>query len=203
MALCGILCVALLGDHAAAQPAGPDPRKEALAVAPAGAYRLDSNHHSVIARIRHEGRSYSTFRFDTVSGSLNWNPAQVEASKVEIAIDAKSIATPVAGFATMLQGERFLNAGKFPKIEFVSTRVRPTGPDTGEIDGDLTFLGQTRPVTIRAELGGVGRNIRGVPSMGFQGSAKFKRSDFGLVTLPEVVGDEVELVIDIEFNRQG
>ncbi|HTK34054.1 MAG TPA: YceI family protein [Caulobacteraceae bacterium] len=176
-------------------PATKDP-----AAAPAATYRVDPNHASVIAVVLHEGTSFSTFRMNKVAGTLNWNP-RVEASTVEVTVDPKSVDTPAPGFVDTLVGEQWLNAEKFPEIKFVSTAVRRTGPTTGEITGNLTFLGKTKPIVVRAELVGIGASVRGVPTIGFRGVAKFKRSDFGLTTLEEAVGDEVELLLEIEFRK--
>jgi polyisoprenoid-binding protein YceI len=178
-------------------PASHDP-----AAAPAGGYKMDVGHTSIIFRITHEGTSYSTFRFNSSTGLLAWNPARVEDSKVDISVDTKSIATPVANFSDRLTGENYLNSAAFPVARFVSTSIRRTGPTTGVITGNLTLLGQTKPITVNAELVGIGSNPRGQQTIGFTGTTKFKRSDFGLTTLLPAVGDQIELTIDAEFNHQ-
>lgn len=182
---------------AAAAPVSKDP-----AAATAGAYKLDPNHTSVIARLAHAGGfSYSTFRFGKSAGTLTFDPARIESSKVDITVDTKSIMTPVEGFAAELSGDKFLNAAKYPDAKFVSTMVHRTGPTTGQIMGNLTFMGVTKPMTIDAELVGAGKNMRGVSTVGFTGKARFKRSDFGFTAMVGPIGDEVELLIDTEFNQ--
>jgi polyisoprenoid-binding protein YceI len=109
----------------------------------------------------------------------------------------------VAGFADRLTGESYLNSDKFPQAEFVTTSIRRTGPTTGEITGNLTLLGQTHPITVQAQLVGIGANARGVSTIGFQATGKFKRSDFGLTILPGIIGDDIELLIDADFNHQS
>jgi polyisoprenoid-binding protein YceI len=184
----------------AAAPPAPVSKDPAAAVA--GAYKLDPNHTSVIARVAHAGGfSYSTFRFGKSTGTLTWDPAHLETSKVEITLDPKSIMTPVEGFGAELSGDRFLNAAKYPDAKFVSTAIHRTGPTTGQIVGALTFMGVTKPVTIDGELVGAGKNMRGVSTIGFSGRAKFKRSDFGFTAMGGAIGDEVELMIDTEFNQ--
>lgn len=209
-------CLLLAGAQAGAQPApggppgagGPPARPPARpptknpADAPAGTYKLDASHASVILRILHQGTSYSTFRFGAPAGTLDWNP-NVETSKVDITVDMKSIATPVAGFADRLTGERYLNVAAFPQARFVSTSIRRTGPTTGEITGNLTFMGQTRPITVQAQLVGIGHGMRGGVTIGFEGTSKFKRSDFGFTTLLPDVGDESELILDLAFDQQN
>jgi polyisoprenoid-binding protein YceI len=170
-------------------------------IATAGTYALDESHASVAARILHHATSYTVFRANNVSATLQWDPVRVENSKVEVAVDTRSIDTPVAGFGQLVQGERYLNTAKFPEAKFVSTSIRRTGPKTGVIEGQFTFLGQTKPMTVNAEMVGESRNMRGVATVGFHGVAKFKRSDYGSTHLLAIVGDEVELILDLEFGR--
>jgi polyisoprenoid-binding protein YceI len=200
-----VLAFALAGAGYAQQPAAA-PRPQAViskdpAQTVAGTYRLDPNHASIIARMAHAGGfSLSTFRFGAAKGTLNWNPQQIEASKVDITVETKSILTPVPDFAEELIGDRFLNAAKYPEMRFVSTSIRRTGPTTGQITGDLTFNGVTKPLVVDAALVGGGKNGRQVPVIGFTGTAKFNRQDFGFTANPGI-GNEIELILDLEFNQ--
>jgi polyisoprenoid-binding protein YceI len=201
-ALFGSLCLAPL---ASAQNAGSLPQaSQDPAAAPEGAYVLDNHHTSLVARVAHMNtNSYSTFRFGKEAGALDWTPGRPQSSKLDVTIDFASIMTPVEGFAAELQGERFLDAAKYPTAHFVSTSIDRTGPRTGLINGELTFMGKTRPLTISAEMVGVGRTMGGKPAVGFTGKARIKRSDFGFTTLIPVISDEIELQIDTEFDKAG
>lgn len=199
------LFVALAAAPAIAQQGAPRPPPPVAskdpAAAAAGAYKMDTNHTSVVARIGHaNGFSFSTFRFGKVTGDLTWDPAKVENSKVSITLDLKSIASPVAGFAEELNGANFLNTAEFPEAKFVSTSIRRTGPTKGQITGNLTWRGVTKPVVIDAEMVGAGKGMRAVV-VGFTGTAHFKRSDFGYSAAIPMIGDDVELLIDTEFDQ--
>jgi polyisoprenoid-binding protein YceI len=155
----------------------------------------------VIARVGHAGGiSFSTFRFGTTSGSLSWNNADPAASKVTVTVDMSSIQTPVANFAAELAGDRFLKTSQYHDATFVSTGIRRTGATSGVISGTLTFMGQSKPVTIDAVMVGNGMGRSG-PVMGFSGTMRFKRSDFGFSTLLGVASDEIEVVLDAEFDK--
>lgn len=201
----GALGFILAATVAAAQPARPPVQSSRdPAAAAAGAYKLDTAHTSVIARVPHMNAfSYSTFRFAAVNGTMTWDPLKVENSKVDITVGMASIMTPVPKFEEELTGDKFLNAAKFPNAHFVSTSVRRTGPTTGQITGDLTFLGQTRPMVINAEMVGAGKSMRGSPVVGFTGTARMKRSDYGFTANIPIVGDEISFQIDTEFDKVG
>ena len=170
--------------------------------AASGAYLVDGRHASVIARIGHAGGiSKSVFRFNKVSGALRWNAASPAGSSVSIIIDPRSIATPVEGFAEELAGEKFLKSATFPTIRFDSTAVRITGANKGQVIGDLTFLGVRKPVTLDVTFGGVGQN-RTATKLGFAATTQFDRRDFGLNFGAGSIGDNVEILIDIEFDQK-
>ncbi|MEO6340096.1 MAG: YceI family protein [Caulobacteraceae bacterium] len=181
----------------AGAPAPTPVSKDPKAVA-AGTYKLDERHVGVIARIPHGGgTSYSVFRFDVASGSLTVDAANPNNSKVTITIDPKSIKSNVAGFGDELAGDRYLNAAKFATATFTSTGVKASGAKA-DVTGDLMLMGVTKPITAHMELVGSGQS-RGKPVVGFTGTAKFKRSDFGFTALMGPIGDDVELTIDAEF----
>lgn len=179
------------------------PASKNLAAAVAGTYVLDQRHASVIARMAHDGGfSYSTFRFGDVKGTLDWNPADVTKSKVSVTISmaAHSIMTPVEGFGADVAGERYLKAAQFPEAKFVSTAIEKTGPTTGKITGDLTFMGVTKPVVIDAELVGAGA-ARGQWTIGFSGKAHFSRAAFGYTSMQAFIGDDIEMLLDVQFDK--
>lgn len=171
------------------------------AAAPAGVYILDSRQVAVLVRVPHGGGfSFSVFRMADVSGALSWDPVNVEASKLNVKVAARSLQTNVPGFAEQLTGSDFLNAAQFPYAFFVSTSARRTGATTGEITGAFTLHGVTKPLILAVELVGAGQALRGA-ALGFHAQGAFHRSDFGVGPISPVIGDEVEVVIDVEFNK--
>jgi polyisoprenoid-binding protein YceI len=203
VAAAALLLVAQSASAQQSPPAGPPQSSVSKdpANAPSGTYQLDPRHTSIIARVGHSGGiSFSTFRFGTASGSLNWNSADPTASQVSVTVDMTSIQTPVANFASELIGDRILKTAQFHDAKFASTSIRRTGPNTGVISGTLTFMGQTKPVTIDAVMVGTGKGRTG-PVIGFSGTMRFKRSDFGFTALIGVASDEIEMMLDGEFDK--
>jgi len=169
-----------------------------IAHATAGTYALDPDHSSVLARVSHVGYSYSVFRFDRLSGALVWNPDAVAKSTLSAQVVTESITSNVKGFASELAGEKFLNAPRFPEVTFVSTAFRQTDATSGKVDGNLTLMGKTAPVTFDVTLVGSGKGFGGQPRMGVHASAWVKPQDFGM---PAMFSEAIEIVIDAEFVR--
>lgn len=173
----------------------PDPKD-----APAGAYKLDPRHASATIKLAHMGLSHYTMRFDTISGQYVYDPAHPATTQLSIAIDPTSIDTNDPKFNAEI-AEKFLEAGKFPTLTFTSTRIVP-GPDgRGEVEGVLNFHGVQKPVVLHVAYRGFVEMMH-QQRMGFSGETSFKRSDFGAGAYVPVVGDEVTVLIEVEFVKQ-
>jgi polyisoprenoid-binding protein YceI len=126
-----------------------------------------------------------------------------EASLVRVSLDAASIDTGQQMRDDHLRSADFLKADEFPTIDFVSTRIVRTGDDTGDLHGDLTIRGVTRPIVLKAEFGGIVPNMQGGQRGAFSASAKINREDFGLtwnVALEQggvLVSKDIKIEIDL------
>ena len=99
-------------------------------------------------------------------------------------------------------GAPWLNGSAFPKITFVSTAVSPSADGKGTVTGDLTFLGVTKPVVLNVTWNGVGNGMLPGTRTGFSATTHIKRTDFGNKTYVPVVGDDVDLLIEVEFTKK-
>lgn len=175
-------------------PASKDP-----AAAPAGNYALDLEHSSVVARVLHRGMSYNVLRFGVKQGTLRWNPANASDIALNVTVDAKPFYAPIV-YRIAPEGPQSLNVAEFPEAKFVSTAVRETGGGRAMIDGQLTLMGVTKPVTINAELVGVGRSMEGAPTAGFTGTMTIDTAEFTQKQMARMVG-KVTVILDAEFIK--
>ena len=196
----GAAAALALGSAAAAQPMQMPVAQHDYKAAPAGTYEIDPSHTSVVVKVPHLGFSYEVFRWQTVSGKLTWDPAKPRADKLDVSVDAKSIATAAApGFGEELTNDKFLNAGKFPAMTFVSTGFHPVSATHGKVEGDLTVMGVTKHVVFDADLVGAGKFF-GKQVIGVSAKAMLDTKGLGL---PPMLSAPVELDIDTEFHLQG
>ena len=169
-----------------------------------GRYVLDPHHSSVVARVLHMGVSLYTLRFDTVNATLTYDAAHPEAARLEASVDPASL--DVGAEYSRDFAEQFLSASKFPKATFVATQIQPGPEGQGSMTGDLTLMGVTKPVTFAVTFVGTGHEPVPLPfgqsAAGFTAVGKIKRSDFGSTYLNNLIGDEVTLEIDAEFDRK-
>ncbi len=170
-----------------------------FSVAPAGDYVLDKRHASVLAKVSHMGLSGYTMRFDKFEGRFAFDPAQPEAAKLTVTIDANSLDVGDDGLSRKFARE-FLGAEANPQITFVSTGIQRTDPIHGEVTGDLTLDGVTRPVSMAVTFNGYDSSLIGGRRMGFSAVCDIQRSDFGSKAWLALVGDKVHLIIEAEFT---
>lgn len=208
---------------AASAPAAPAPEAAAPAAdvnveyGAAGTYAIDPTHTSVTWRVDHFGLSQYTGRFKTVDATLQFNPEDPSANSITVTIDPLSVETdypadykashadsPYATWNEDLgRNANWLNGDAFPQITFTSTSVTQETANTGKVTGDLTFLGVTKPVTLDVTYNGKA-NFPWAPNadkIGFSARTVLKRSDFGNATYAPNIGDEVEVIIETEFQQ--
>jgi polyisoprenoid-binding protein YceI len=171
---------------------------------PAGHYVLDPHHASVIARVKHMGVSLYTLRFNTLEASFEYEPAHPEATRLTASVDPASLDVN-ADYGKQF-AEEFLSVSKFPRATFTATQLQTAGDGTGTMTGDLTLMGVTKPVTFNVTLIGAGHEVLPIPlgrrAAGFEATTTIKRSDFGSTYLNNLVGDEVTLQIEAEFEKK-
>jgi len=187
----------IAGPALAAEPAAAvhDP-----AAVPAGEYRLDPRHASLIATVSHMGLSQYTMRFDKLDAHFVYDPAHPQASQIAVTVDPASLDVGDAGVSHQF-ADTFLDAGASPQITFTSTAIQITDAAHGTVTGDLAFHGQTHPVTLAVTFNGYGASLIGGQRVGFSATTDIKRSDFGSKAWLGPVGDTVHLVIEAEFTR--
>ena len=174
-----------------------------LAKLPAGDYRLDKSHASLIARVTHMGFSHYAIRFNKLDASFTYDPATPAAAKLTVAVDPTGLDTGAPAFDKQLNEQGWFNTATFPTISFVSTDIKPGLEGKGSVTGDLTWLGVTKPVTLDVVWNGVGSGmLPGGTRTGFSATGHIKRSDFGNKAYIPIVSDDVDLEIEVEFSRK-
>jgi polyisoprenoid-binding protein YceI len=169
----------------------------------AGEYKLDKDHAALLFKINHMGFSSYVGRFNVFDVSLDFDPNNIENSRIEAIVDMGSIDVNHPDFAATLNGEVWLDTQRFPQAIFRSLSVEKSTKEHLLVRGELTFLGKTKAVTMVAKLNGAANNpLTRQYTLGFAANLRFKRSDFGLKKFIPVVGDEVEIEIHSEFQRQ-
>lgn len=166
-------------------------------------YALDPVHTRIALAVDHAGFSKA---IGTVSGSTgvlifdpdDWRGAELKAHIPMARIDFGDIRWNKAVLAGNL-----LDADNHPTAEFVSTRIEPIAPDRASIHGTLTMRGVSNEIVLDARLNAVKRHP--LPpfrrTVGFSATTTISRRAFGIDAWPSVIGDTIELRIEVEAIR--
>ncbi|MEM1086907.1 MAG: YceI family protein [Pseudomonadota bacterium] len=182
----------------------------------AATYSLDKGHAFLTFEVGHAG-GISDYRvnFTDFDADLTFDPADPEASTLTATIQAAAVQTNYpgdykAGHADspydswnedLAMNPQWLNAGEFPEITFTATGIDRTGDLEGTVTGNLTFLGETKPVTLDVTYKGTAnapwygeRDL-----IGFNASTTITRSEWGMGAFIPMIGDEVTVEFSGEF----
>ncbi len=165
-------------------------------------YAVDAVHSQVGFRIRHLVAKTSG-RFTKFTGTIKVDTKDITKSSVDIVIDAASINTDSEGRDKHLRGADFFDIEKFPTITFKSSEVKESEKGKLQITGVLTMHGVSKSITFPITNAGTRPGMKpGSVVAGFiDGALKLNRNDFGIKTYPGVLGDDVEITLDIEAGK--
>jgi polyisoprenoid-binding protein YceI len=114
-------------------------------------YRFDQT-QSVIGFSVHQFLGTTHGKFTKFEGRIDIDRKHPENSSVSARIDVRSIDTGIGRRDNHLRSSEFFNVQKYPEITFKSRSVKQTGPQSGDILGDLTMHGVTKPITLHVKL---------------------------------------------------
>ncbi|MBL8160942.1 MAG: YceI family protein [Anaerolineae bacterium] len=169
-------------------------------------YKLDSTHTAAEFSARHMMITTVRGGFKTVNGTLNYDPQNPANSSVEAVIETNSMSsTGLDQRDGHLKSADFLDVANYPTITFKSTKVEPYDNNTrAKVTGDLTIRDVTRSVVLDVEFLGEAKSPYGHTAIGFTGTTKINREDFGLTwnmaleTGGWLVGKEITINVDAE-----
>ena len=167
-----------------------------------GTYVPDDRHAYISFSYSHLGLSNPQLFFTDFDATVELNGGNVGGSSVSIVIDAASIDSALPELDDDLKSARFFDVENHPKITFHSTSYEQSSEDGGQLTGDLSVRGVTRPVTLDVKINSAAMNRMSRKEMlGISATGTIKRSDYGLDTMLPMVGDEVSLDIQVEFEK--
>ncbi len=176
-----------------------------LVIAPSGAlaakYVLDPTHSFINFKISHLGFSWLLGRFNSLSGEMEFDPENLEASQISVLVDTTSYDSNHSERNIHIKGEDYLNVKKYPEARFVSTGYKGDGKG-GVLSGKLTLHGVTRDIQFEVKKIGEGDDPWGGYRAGFEGSVVILRTDYGMKSNLGPLANEVYLDLFIEGVRK-
>jgi polyisoprenoid-binding protein YceI len=173
-------------------------------VIPDGTYAIDPTHSSASFAVRH---AVSTFRggFKAIEGRLQSDGGE---AKLTGSANVDSIDVEDEDLRPHLLSPDFFDLERAPQIGFSSTSIDADGEEL-VVRGELRIAGATHEVEARGPVNGPGAGPGGGDRIGLELRGAIDRTEYGMnwnMELPDgstVLGDEVELLVDLELVQDG
>lgn len=175
---------------------------------------IDSDHAAAEFTVYHMMVTPVHGQFNSVKGSVNFDPADPGSMSVDVEIEAAGLSTGVERRDNHLRSADFFDVEKCPAITFKSTGVEVVALNTANITGDLAIHGVSRPVAFRAHFLGPSKFYddelkKTYTTFGFRATASINREDFGMawnVGIEDggfMVGKTVDIVFSAEIDLES
>jgi polyisoprenoid-binding protein YceI len=173
-------------------------------------WSIDPAHATLQFKVRHLMISWVRGGFTSLKGGLTLDEEDPTNSSVEIEIDAASVNTREEQRDAHLRSADFLDVGIHPAIRYRSTRISRKGTDAVGVHGELTIHGTTREIDfdVAWPLPAL-KDPWGNSRLAVSTALTISRKDFGLTWNAALeaggylVGDEIQIEIDVEFVKAG
>lgn len=165
-------------------------------------YSIDETHTLPRFSYSHFGYSTQLSRFDKASGKIVLD-RQAKTGSVEVTVDTTSVDTGYALFNEHIQGEDFLDTGKYPTMTFNADKLKFKGDELVAVDGILTLKGISKPVLLTiTSFQCMPHPMLKKEACGANATAVIKRSDFNMGKYAPHVGDDITITVPVEAIKQ-
>jgi polyisoprenoid-binding protein YceI len=165
-------------------------------------YELTRQYGSVLFRVFHQEFLNLVGRFDDYSGTLMLDTADLANSQLTATVNMGSLnMTDKDVTETLVNSSVWFNAATFPSATFKSTSATVTGDNEVDFQGDLTFVGVTKPWTFHVKFN-PGPSGEFGSAVGILGTGTINRLDFGVKEYLNMAAENVEIEVNVKFNRK-
>ncbi len=161
----------------------------------ARAYRIDEATSSVTAQVPVLGFAGRTIRFPKMQGKVMVSTRDPEGVRLEINLDTRAVTASDRFTQAQVRGPMFFDAEHFPTLRFIGHRFRVQSALAGELDGEMTIRGVTKPATLHVTFAQAPLQQPVDTPLALTAVATINRRDFGMTAMPLLVGRRVAVTI--------
>lgn len=175
-------------------------------------WTLDLGHAHIGWEIDHMDLARTIGRFDTFEGTFLIDENDPANSKITVTVDAASVNSNHFGRDNHIRSTDYLNVPAFPSVTFTSGDIKMVSETEGTMDGTLTMLGVTAPITLDFRLAADRNYPDFIPNydeirvVSFEATGTLDRTDFGMdfIAFPgSPTGIEIDLDIHVDLIDCG
>jgi polyisoprenoid-binding protein YceI len=165
-------------------------------------YRIDPVHTQVAFLAEHAGFSHSLGKFRQPEGELRFDAGAWGKSSVNVRLQSNNLDLSDSAWNKAMLGTSYFSAKAFPEIRFRSTVVNKLTEQTGTIGGELFLLGNVFTISFPFTLNKRGKHPYTLKdTIGFSARLTLSRSALGIKAAPNAIGDNVEIILEIEASK--
>jgi polyisoprenoid-binding protein YceI len=165
-------------------------------------WQIDNSHSAAQFAVKHLGISTVRGRFNKMSGTVQYDPADLSKTLIDVTIEANSIDTRIETRDRDLRSPNWFDVEQFPTLTFKSKKVETAGAGRVRVAGDFTMKGVTKEVVLDVDPPTTPlKDQRGIERVGTSATTRINRRDFGVGGSSAAASDEVMITIDLELMR--
>jgi polyisoprenoid-binding protein YceI len=171
-------------------------------------WTIDTAHTQIQFTVSHMMITKVRGNFEKFSGVVELDENHPANTSVDIRVETASVNTREPNRDNHLRSPDFFNSAVYPYMTFKSTQVDVSNKNHACLAGELTIGDITRPVVLDVDFTGMAKSPWGTVNAGFTATTRINRKDWGLTwnkgleTGGFLVGDEIEIAIELELVKQ-
>ena len=174
-----------------------------LPAAAADVYVGDPAHTYANFATGHLGISWVHGRFNKTTTAKIVLDRAAGTGSIDVVIDTASLDTGHEARDKQVRSADYLDVEKFPTLVFKSSALKFAGENLAAVDGDLTMMGVTRPVSLSvSSFQCIQHPVNKKQMCGAAASTALKRSEWGIKRGATGIGDDVRISIQIEAYKE-
>jgi len=174
----------------------------------ANTWTIDPGHSAARFSVKHMMISTVRGTLGKVTGTIGYDGTSIESISADVSIDISAINTENDSRDKDLKSDSFFDIAKYPTATFKSKRVQANGQGRFTMVGDLTMHGVTKELTMNVEGPSPALKQGPILRVGASATATVNRRNWNLqynkmIEAAPIVGDEIQIQIDVEATRPG
>jgi polyisoprenoid-binding protein YceI len=166
----------------------------------AGTWQVDPTHSAVEFVARYAVFTLVRGRFTAFTGTVVLDPFHLDATRIDVVVDAASVDTAMPVRDAHLRSDEFLDVERHPTIRFRAAAAAVFAAGRYTVDGELTVRGITQPVRLQVELFGCAEDVLGNARLGMRATTRVQRAVWGITWNAPVRGGRVALAEDVAIE---
>jgi polyisoprenoid-binding protein YceI len=137
--------------------------------------------------------------FKAFQGNINVDFKEPAKSAVSFVVQSGSVDAGSSSVTGFIKSESMLNTAAFPEMRFRSIAVEKLSESAVRVAGNMTFMGQTRPVSFQVD---VDQRQYAQKQLRFSARGTIKRSEFGFISGQPLIADNVRILVTTEAEAE-